>query len=71
MSSVWSFFSLINLFYKEVEMAKGKKQSQDINKIIASWKEKLSIAQALNKKGHEVESMKRMLEFWEKKKGAR
>lgn len=53
-------------------MAKDKsngKQSE-IDKTIASWEEKLSIAK-INKNNQEIASIERMLDFYRKKKAGK
>ncbi len=49
-------------------MAKEKKGKEgELDKIISSWEEKLSIAE-VNKNKQEAESIRRVLDYWRKKK---
>ena len=51
-------------------MAKEKNSNgkvSEIDKIISTWEEKLSIAE-VNKNKQEAESIRRVLDYWRKKK---
>lgn len=73
MSRVWSlgFASLIQPFYREVKMSKGKNKGGgkvgDLDKIISEWEEKLSVAK-VNKNHTEASSIQRMIDFYKRKK---